>query len=90
MEEKQIEQMFIGSEYCVNEYSKQHIIPKLEFHQSCRESRRLGTMATCFGVRNAFFPSEEYATDVTLSCPANDIEATMSDMNRDRAFAQDL
>lgn len=90
MEEKQIEQMFIDSEYCVNEYFKQHILPRLEFHQSCRDDRRLGTMATGFGVRNAFFPSEEYATDVTLSCPANDIEATMSDMNRDRAFAQDL
>ena len=90
MEEKQIEQMFIDSEYCVNEYFKQHILPRLEFHQSCRDDRRLGTMTAGFGVRNAFFPSEEYATNVTLSCPANDIEATMSDMNRDRAFAQDL
>ena len=90
MEEKQIEQMFIDSEYCVNEYFKQHILPRLEFHQSCRDDRRLGTMATGFGVRNTFFPGEEYATNVTLSCPANDIEATMSDMNRDRAFVQDL
>lgn len=90
MDDKQIEQMFIGSEYCVNEYFRQHIVPKLDFHQSCREDRRLGTMATGFGVRNAFFPSEEYATNVTLSCPANDIELTMRDMNWDKKFAADL
>lgn len=90
MEEKQIEQMFIDSEYCVNEYFKKHILPRLEFHQSCREERHLGTMATGFGIGSALFPGEEYATDVTLSCPANDIEATMDDMNRNQSFAQDL
>lgn len=90
MEEKQIEKMFIDSEYCVNEYFRQHILPRLEQHLSCRENSRLGTMATGFGVRSTFFPGEEYATDVTLSCPANDIDKTMQDLNRDAAFSHDL
>ncbi len=90
MEERQIDQMFIDSEYCVNEYFRQHIEPRLELHQSSREGRLLGAMTTGFGVGNTIFPGEEYATDVTLSCPANDIEAAMNDMNHDQAFARDL
>lgn len=90
MEDKQIDQMFIDSEYCVNEYFKRHIVPKLAFHQSCREERHLGTMAAGLGVGSVLLPGEEYAADVTLSCPANDIEATMNNMKRNQSFAQDL
>ena len=71
MDEKQL---FTDAEYCIDKYFDTHLKSRLDELMKMRESRMVGEMATGFGVRNTFLPSEEYATNVTLSFPANDID----------------
>ena len=71
MDEKQL---FTDAEYCIDKYFDEHLKSRLDELMTMRESAKVGDMATGFGVRNTFFPSEEYASNVTLSFPANDIE----------------
>ncbi len=71
MDEKQL---FTDAEYCIDKYFDTHLKSRLDELMKMRESRMVGEMTTGFGVRNTFLPSEEYATNVTLSFPANDID----------------
>ena len=67
-------QLFIDAEYCIDKYFDKHLKSRLDELMKLRENVKAGEMATGFGVRNALLPSEEYASKVTLSFPANDID----------------
>lgn len=90
MDEKQIEQMFIESECCINQYFDKYIVPKLDFYCTCREDRRVSSLSTGIGVRNALLPGEEYASDVYFSYMSNDIEKVCQDFDRDKKLSSDL
>lgn len=67
-------QLFTDAEYCIDKYFDEHLKSRLGELMQMRESVKAGDMATGFGVRNALLPSEEYASNVTLNFPANDID----------------
>lgn len=77
------EQMFIDAEYCIDKYFDEHLKSRLDSYMMTRESTRVSEMSTGFGVRNTFFPSEEYATNVTLAFPSRDIDKLCMDLDRD-------
>lgn len=75
-------QIFTDAEYCIDKYFDEHLKSRLNELMTMRESRKVGDMATGFGIRNALLPSEEYATNVTLSFPANDIDKLWDELNK--------
>ena len=79
MDEKQL---FTDAEYCIDKYFDEHLKSRLDELMTMRESAKVGDMATGFGVRNTFLPSEEYASNVTLSFPANDIDKLWREISR--------
>lgn len=79
MDEKQL---FTDAEYCIDKYFDEHLKSRLDELMTMRESAKVGDMATGFGVRNTFFPSEEYASNVTLSFPANDIDKLWREISK--------
>lgn len=83
-------QSFIDAEYCIDQYFEKHIISHLDFLSECRTASLASSEMSGFGVRNAFFPSEDYATDVTLSFPANDIEKMCAEIVRDKGLRHDV
>lgn len=74
MNEEQIRQLFVDSEVCIDKYFDEHVTKELEMKESLRDSLKIGTMTEHPSIGNMFMPGEDYATNVTLSCPANDIE----------------
>lgn len=74
MNEEQIRQLFVDSEVCIDKYFDEHVTKELEIKESLRDSLKIGTMTEHPSIGNLFMPGEDYATNVTLSCPANDIE----------------
>lgn len=74
MNEEQIRQLFVDSEICIDKYFDEHVTKELEIKESLRDSLKIGTMTEHPSIGNLFMPGEDYATNVTLSCPANDIE----------------
>ena len=78
MEDEQVRQIFVNSEVCIDEYFDQHIKKQLEMNEGLRDSLKISTMTEHPSIMNLAFPGEEYATNVTLSCPANDIERLYS------------
>ena len=84
LDDKQIEQFFVGSEYSIESYFNKYIVPKLEFHCLARESQRLSTWSTSNIVTQKWFPSAEYAEDVKLAYKCNDIYATVNDLHREK------
>lgn len=83
-------QSFIDAEYCIDQYFEKHIISRLDFLAGYRNASFVSGKTTGFGVRNAFFPSENYATDVTLNFPANDIEKMCAEMMDDKNLSHDI
>ena len=51
LDNKQIEQFFVGSEYSIDSYFNKYIVPKLVSHCGARESQRLSTWSTSNIVR---------------------------------------
>ena len=84
------EQLFVDAEYCIDKYFDEHLMSRLEFNRHSRESMRVGELATGFGVRNTFLPGEDYANNVAMSYPSNDIIKLGSDLARDKVFQNDL
>lgn len=82
-------QQFIDAEYCIDRYFDQHLTTKLDFYIDCRNAAVVGGMSSGIGVMNTLLPSEDYATNVTLNFPANDIEKTCADMGRDLQMTHD-
>jgi len=74
MNEEQIRQLFVDSEVCIDKYFDEHVTKELEIKERLRDSLKIGTMTEHPSIGNLFMPGEDYATNVTLSCPANDIE----------------
>lgn len=83
-------QQFIDAEYCIDKYFESHIKSRLDFTIDCRNSAVVSGQLSGFGVRNALFPSEEYATNVTLNFPANDIEKICAEMMHDKSLKHDI
>lgn len=77
MTEEQIRELFVNSEVCIDKYFDEHVAKELEQKELFRYSMKIGTMTEHPSIVNLFLPGEEYATNVTLSCPANDIERLM-------------
>ena len=90
LDDKQIEQFFVGSEYSIESYFNKYIVPKLEFHCLARESQRLSTWSTSNIVTQKWFPSAEYAEDVKLAYKCNDIYATVNDLHREKKMQNDI
>lgn len=84
------EQLFVDAEYCIDKYFDEHLMSRLEFIRHSRESQRVGELATGFGVRNTFLPGQDYANNVAMSYPSNDIIRLGSDLARDKVFQNDL
>ena len=82
-------QQFIDAEYCIDRYFDQHLTTKLDFYIDCRNAAVVGGMSSGMSVMNTLLPSEDYATNVTLNFPANDIEKTCADMGRDLQMTHD-
>lgn len=77
MTEEQIRELFVNSEVCIDKYFDEHVAKALEQQEHFRDSMKICTMTEHPSIVNLFLPGEEYATNVTLSCPANDIERLM-------------
>ena len=74
MDEEQIRQLFVNSEVCIDKYFDEYVAKELVMKEKLRDSLKIGTMTEHFSVGNLLIPGEDYANNVTLSCPANDIE----------------
>lgn len=74
MNEEQIRQLFVDSEVCIDKYFDEHVTKELEMKEQLRYSMKISTMTEHPSIVNLFMPGKDYATNVTLSCPANDIE----------------
>ena len=78
------------AEYCIDQYFDRHLSEKLGFYLSCRNAAYVGDKSSDFTVRNAFVPSGEYASAVTLNYPALDIEKLQVEMVQDKTLHHDM
>jgi hypothetical protein len=75
------QQLFTDAEYCIDKYFDDHLKSRLDELMTMRERVKAGEVATGFGITNALAPSEDYATNVTLSFPANDVDHLWRELN---------
>ncbi len=83
-------QNFTDVEYCIDKYFEENLAKRLGEFKEMRESRKISALSTGFGVRNALFPSEEYANDATLSYQAKDIERLTDELRQDKSVKKDV